>query len=139
MLEGNMQPRDWRRHWGGLHVQHDGENPDKWEGTLSVERRPLDEGGYDARGRYFGTPSTVYHVESTDETAWVDFFIRANDNMHAIEVARRAYPAAQIRFEFSSDAPSSSKRGHGLPAEADDGPLLGEFTPDVTGPLGPCE
>lgn len=67
---------------------------------LTVSAVPLDGGGYDSGGAYWGTGVPLWHIES--ECGNVSWFTRAPSRGQAEELARERYPAATFESEFGT-------------------------------------
>lgn len=71
------------------------DTPRDFTGRLYLKRIPLNSGGYDPNGTYFGIGAPLYWCAEPDGT--IDFVFRARDRAEAIEIARQSYPNARIR------------------------------------------
>ena len=76
----------------------DHENTEKLKFRLA--RVPLNNGGYDPGGAYWGTPSNLYVAECETEDAHscytTRFFLRASDRTAAKAEVLRQYPNARF-------------------------------------------
>lgn len=74
-------------------------DPD-FDGTLTIELVPLDSGGYDPGGAYWGAPDPNHGVHSLytayDANGEVDVYFRAKDREAAVKHVLEAYPKAII-------------------------------------------
>lgn len=66
-------------------------SPD-FAGKLTLQRKPLDSGGYDQNGTYFGIGKPIYWYASDDGT--IDRVLRAADRIEAKEQILKMYPKA---------------------------------------------
>lgn len=64
-------------------------------GRLYLKRIPLNAGGYDVNGTYFGVGKPLYWLASTEGT--VDCMLRADSRENARNQALKLYPRAKIR------------------------------------------
>jgi len=87
-----------RAQWGGKQRNV----PDNYQGELALTRVALDDGGYDAMGRYYGPGAPLFLVEHTDPEEYhkhgieIIFHVRAKDRTAAKALVRRMYPTAKI-------------------------------------------
>lgn len=65
-----------------------------WEGKLYLRRVPLDSGGYDPNGTYFGAGTPLYWAASEDCS--VDFVLRAASRGDAKKAVLTRYPKARF-------------------------------------------
>lgn len=69
---------------------------------VEVLRMPLDDGGYDSGGAYWGLPNNLFRVEDGDEFCT---YLRAQSKADAIEQFKKAYPDAEVRTDtYDTDA-----------------------------------
>ncbi len=61
---------------------------------LTLRHVPLDSGGYDKNGTYFGTGPNLYWC--ADESGEIDFVFRAHNREYAKERVRKDYPNARF-------------------------------------------
>lgn len=61
---------------------------------LYVRRIPLDSGGYDRNGTYFGTGNPLYWIATADCS--VDFVMRASNREQAKTLTLYTYPNARF-------------------------------------------
>jgi hypothetical protein len=76
-----------------------------WKGAepakFYLQRVPLDSGGYDSGGAYWGIGQPLYWAQEYDNGTkrpadLADFFLRANSREHAKAEIRKDYPAAKF-------------------------------------------
>lgn len=75
-----------------------------FETPLVLRRVPLDSGGYDANGTYFGYPDNLYWVASSDGK--IDRTLRANSRDEAKRKVRTWYPKAKFYGEKTTTRPT---------------------------------
>ena len=99
--------------------------------ALSVDFVPLDAGGYDAGGAYWGIPSNLYHAHC--EEHGVSIFTRAKSRKAAFDDARRLYPEATL-VPLGPDDISDIVAGYFEAALfcCDPCPSSGEYVADMT-------
>lgn len=69
-----------------------------FDAPFTLKRIPLDSGGYDPNGTYFGTGEPLYWLASEDGT--VDIVFRAINGMAARHHAEKLYPRAKLPDEI---------------------------------------
>ncbi len=67
---------------------------DTFAEPLAIKRVPLDRGGYDPNGTYFGTGKPLYWVGSCDGN--VDRVLRASNDADALSQVEALYPEAKL-------------------------------------------
>lgn len=81
--------RGGRSYWGGKHQSED------YDGSLSVKRVQLNNGGYTSTGRYFGSGGPLWSVDNYHDPGVfgdIDFYIRAANRTEALQEVRGMYP-----------------------------------------------
>ena len=66
-----------------------------YAGQLYLRQMPLDNGGYDINGTYFGAGEPLYWCASEDES--IDRMLRAPTRAKAREKVLELYPNAKVR------------------------------------------
>ena len=66
------------------------------KGTVTVRESPLDRGGYDKNGTYFGQGQPLFWVASEDGE--VDYMIRGRDRSDALNQVVGKFPKACVLF-----------------------------------------
>lgn len=77
--------------------------PDETLGKFELRRVPLNQGGYDSGGAYWGTPSNLYHTRAfvnytglEGRGGMVEWFLRADSRDAAKAAVRKRYPTARF-------------------------------------------
>ena len=76
-----------RRSW-------DDNGPGEFAGRMYLRRIPIDSGGYDPGGAYWGSGQRLYGYASEDDS--INGFTRASDRQHAKAVVLHHYPKAKF-------------------------------------------
>lgn len=70
------------------------DNAEPYAGRMYLRWVPLDSGGYDVGGAYWGVGQRLYGYAATDDS--VNGFVRASDRMEAKARVLRMYPLAKF-------------------------------------------
>jgi hypothetical protein len=62
---------------------------------ISVRHLPLNSGGYDRGGAYWGLGQPMYGYQSADESIWG--YLRASSRHEAVAQLKKQFPLAKIR------------------------------------------
>jgi hypothetical protein len=65
-----------------------------YNGKVYVRRIPLNAGGYDKNGTYFGVGNPLFWV--ANDAGTIDYVIRAKNRSEAVANARELFPEARI-------------------------------------------
>ena len=71
------------------------EYDERYPTKCRLSHMPLDRGGYDAGGAYWGFPSNLYWLRSADNDS-VQLFYRARSRKEAAQKALADYPSIQF-------------------------------------------
>ena len=87
--------------------QIDEPNDETFDEPMILKRVPLNRGGYDPNGTYYGTGTPLYWLASSDGN--IDRTFRAEDDREALDHAAELYPEAKLPTQIE-----------GLPVEVGD-------------------
>ena len=93
------------------------------KGSITIRESPLDRGGYDRNGTYFGQGQALYWVASEDGE--VDYMIRGRDRSDALSQVIGDYPKACVLFGEALTLPCYGAGEEQCPYEDDADPEYG--------------
>lgn len=65
-------------------------------GKLRLRRVPINAGGYDSGGAYWGNGQPLFCADGETATEWFDLYVRANNREHAKHKVRIQIPGAKF-------------------------------------------